>query len=278
MGDRDPFFSVIIPTYNRVDLLASTIESVLNQDFESYEIIVIDDGSSDKTRELLEEEYANLKCVFQENKGVSFARNVGVDNALGEYICYLDSDDLWDVGKLGRLKKVIMDHPEYDVYFHDHVKHNIKLERPYSVTNSQMFPYIFKFMEKRDDIWGVEKGGFFKLVFTGYPFYPSAVCIHKSVHQQYRWDPDVLKSEDFNLMLRISNRYSACYLDECLATIRVHGGNKSRDMGAKERIILSTMLAYKKLYPKNIVGTGFQLTVFKKGLRFLKNRMGSFLG
>lgn len=90
-----PFLSVILPTYNRKYCVSRMIDSVLMQSFRDFELIIIDDGSNDGTKEMLEEKYYDkrIKIVYQENGGVSSARNLGISLAKGEYITFVDSDD-----------------------------------------------------------------------------------------------------------------------------------------------------------------------------------------
>lgn len=92
--------SVIIPTYNRAKYLPEAIASIQNQGFESIQIIVIDDGSTDNTRELMAEYGNQVTYLFQENQGPGKARNTGLEVATGKYIAFLDSDDLWLPKKL----------------------------------------------------------------------------------------------------------------------------------------------------------------------------------
>ena len=92
--------SVVIPTYNRGQLIADAINSVLAQTYKNIEIIVVDDGSTDETRELIVSNYPMVKYIYQENQGVSAARNTGIQNASGDFIAFLDSDDIWLPQKL----------------------------------------------------------------------------------------------------------------------------------------------------------------------------------
>jgi glycosyltransferase involved in cell wall biosynthesis len=98
--------SVIIPAYNRAFFLGEAIQSVLNQDYfvrkgpSSFELLVIDDGSTDNTKEILRSFANKMRYYFQEHKGVSAARNLGLDLARGDYISFLDSDDLWKREKI----------------------------------------------------------------------------------------------------------------------------------------------------------------------------------
>jgi glycosyltransferase involved in cell wall biosynthesis len=100
--------SVIIPTFNRAEFLKEAIQSVLDQDYflasekeAHFELIVVDDGSADNTREVVHSFESDIRYIYQENRGVSAARNVGLQNAKGDFITFLDSDDLWKGDKIG---------------------------------------------------------------------------------------------------------------------------------------------------------------------------------
>ncbi len=96
MAKENPLISVIIPTYNRANFLGEAIESVLSQTYKNLEVIIIDDGSTDDTRQLIEK-YTDKRIIYlyQEHGGTSAARNKGIQEAKGEYIAFLDSDDIW---------------------------------------------------------------------------------------------------------------------------------------------------------------------------------------
>lgn len=90
-----PLFSVVIPAYNREKLIERTLSSVLDQTFKDYEIILVDDGSSDRTIEIVKSISENIEIIQKSNGGVGSARNAGIREAKGEYIAFLDSDDMW---------------------------------------------------------------------------------------------------------------------------------------------------------------------------------------
>jgi GT2 family glycosyltransferase len=95
--------SVIVPTYNRVDCLPATLDCVLAQTHTDWELILVDDGSTDDTRQVIEAQFANddrLRYIYQPNAGVSHARNTGLSAAKGDFIAFLDSDDCWKPWKL----------------------------------------------------------------------------------------------------------------------------------------------------------------------------------
>lgn len=100
--------NVIIPTFNRAEFLKEAIQSVLDQDYfrrldreRFFEIIVVDDGSTDKTEEVVQSFACDIRYIYQENRGVSAARNAGLQHARGDFIAFLDSDDLWKRDKIG---------------------------------------------------------------------------------------------------------------------------------------------------------------------------------
>lgn len=98
--DKSPKVSVVIPAYNAARFVNATIDSVLAQTFQDFEILVVDDGSTDKTKEILEAYGDKIHYLYKENGGVSSARNYGIEDAKGKYIAFLDADDVWMPEKL----------------------------------------------------------------------------------------------------------------------------------------------------------------------------------
>lgn len=120
-------FSVIIPAYNAENFIKNAVNSVLSQTIEDFEIIVVNDGSNDSTENVVTEiSDKRVRCVSQKNAGVSAARNTGIINAKGEYICFLDADDLWKPNHLEVVSQLINKYPETSVYLtgHEIVLHN----------------------------------------------------------------------------------------------------------------------------------------------------------
>lgn len=105
-----PLFSVVIPTFNRRDRLLRAVRSVFAQRFSDYEIVVVDDGSTDGTTESLNELAGRLRVFRQENRGPARARNVAVGEAVGEYVAFLDSDDWWMPWTLERYAALLAEH------------------------------------------------------------------------------------------------------------------------------------------------------------------------
>jgi glycosyltransferase involved in cell wall biosynthesis len=109
--------SVLIPTCNCAKWIAQAIDSVLSQDYDNLEIIVVDDGSTDNTREIVECYGKPVKYFYKENGGISSSRNACLREAKGEYIAWLDADDYWAKGKLQAQVKYFEEHPDCEIVF-----------------------------------------------------------------------------------------------------------------------------------------------------------------
>ena len=112
-----PRVSVIVPTYNRGQYIAQALESVFAQTFRDYEIIVIDDGSTDNTQEILKNFEGRIRSLYQENQGISKTRNRAIKESTGEFIAFLDSDDFWEPIKLEEQVKILDSHPDVGIVY-----------------------------------------------------------------------------------------------------------------------------------------------------------------
>ena len=111
-------FTVVIPIYNKAHTIERTLKSVINQTFTHFEIIIIDDGSTDSSLEKINKftHDTRIKIIIQENQGVSVARNVGVEKAKYEYIAFLDGDDKWELNYLQTIHKAIKLYPNCGMF------------------------------------------------------------------------------------------------------------------------------------------------------------------
>jgi len=116
-----PRVSAIIPTHNRKAFVVEAVASVLDQTYGDYELIVVDDGSEDGTEEVLAHYRGQVRYAYQDNNGVSSARNHGLGLAQGEFIAFLDSDDLWMPEKLGVQVAFMDEHPEAQLCYTDEI-------------------------------------------------------------------------------------------------------------------------------------------------------------
>ena len=111
MTTPSPQVSVVAPAFERREVLPRALDSVVAQTYGDWELIVVDDGSTDGTAEMVKQDYPDVHLVVQENHGVSAARNAGIAQARGEWIAFLDSDDAWLPEKLERQMKALEAHP-----------------------------------------------------------------------------------------------------------------------------------------------------------------------
>jgi glycosyltransferase involved in cell wall biosynthesis len=114
-----PLISVIVVTYNRARFLKEALESIKRQTFKDYEIILVDDGSTDNTREIAKE-YPGIRYIYQEHGGISRARNTALKATRGKWIATLDSDDLWGTDKLQKQVDYLHAHPDCRIVFTDY--------------------------------------------------------------------------------------------------------------------------------------------------------------
>ena len=119
MTHKLPSISVILPAYNAEPTILDAVHSILEGTFEDLELVVVDDGSTDDTQNVLQS-FPDIRVIhLPENRGVSYARNRGIEEAQGALICFLDSDDLWEEGKLEEQMKWMQGHPECQAVYTD---------------------------------------------------------------------------------------------------------------------------------------------------------------
>lgn len=119
----EPLITVITPTYNRAQFILDAVQSVVDQDYGNIQHIIVDDGSSDNTKDLINKFIDDdvLEYYHQRNQGQSTARNVALSKAKGEYVCFLDSDNVWLPGKLREQVNYLTHHPDIDIVYGDKI-------------------------------------------------------------------------------------------------------------------------------------------------------------
>ncbi len=184
-----PNVSVIIPTYNRSGLVTEAVESVLNQTYSDLEVLVIDDGSTDDTRTVVEQmQDSRVKYYYKNNSGPAAARNLGLDKSKGQYISFLDSDDLWP--------------PEYLETIIDQLDKNKDYNATYTrvICIQQDGTKADMSTDKR-----YKSGWMTKAFFETAPsLFPSAICFSKSLFNDIFWDEQLIGGEDYDIFVRTS--------------------------------------------------------------------------
>ena len=227
--------SVIIPTYNRKNLLERALQSVSSQTFVPHEIIVVDDGSSDGTKDWVLERFPYVRYIYQDNSGVSSARNAGIKEAKGSWIAFLDSDDEWMSNKLEQQKGVINSFQEAWLC------HTNEIWIRNGVRVNQM---------KKHQKYG---GNVFENCLDICKISPSSVLIKKEVFEMVGLFDESLKvCEDYDLWLRITSVLPVIFLDEPLITkygghsdqlSRVDSGIEKYRIQSLEKILSSNSLS-----------------------------------
>lgn len=201
---KDKLISVIIPVYNNPDITRA-VDSILKQEnYSSFEIVIVNDGSKDNTAEIIENYivYNNLnmvKLITQSNKGPAAARNNGILNSKGEYIAFLDSDDCWEVDKIKKQIKVFQDNP------------NIKL------VCTSLNNIVHKAFPNLQEI------SFNKLLYRNYIFTSTVIVEKSALFHAGLFNEGQKYSEDYDLWLRFSQKYKCMFINESLVT---YGGGK----------------------------------------------------
>ena len=200
--------SVVIPTYNRYKVLKRALTSVFAQTYTNYEVIVIDDGSTDNSFDI-QKDFPTLRYFYQENSGVSSARNLGIKKANFEWIAFLDSDDEWHKDKLQKQVLFHQDNREIFMSYTD--------ER--WIRNSKEVKIPKKFAKFGGDI--------FKNCLSHCIIAPSSTIIHKSLLEKIgTFDESLEVCEDYDLWLRVALHHKIGLIDEKLIT--KYGGDEDQ--------------------------------------------------
>jgi glycosyltransferase involved in cell wall biosynthesis len=219
-----PLVSVIIPNYNNVQYLGKAIQSVLGQTYSDYEIIVIDDGSTDNSHEVVASFGERVHYIWQENKGLGGARNTGIRAAQGEFISLLDADDEWLPAYLERMVGLTTHYPSAAVYY---------CAAQSIDTNGNDLPQVFGGPLATKDLYQTLLRANFII--------PSTVTIRRSVldkvglfEQEVR---NIHGCEDWDLWLRIAPQHIFIGSSDILARYRLHSNTFSANPEKMQRAV-----------------------------------------
>ena len=205
-----PQVTVILPTWNREKWLKTSIESVLSQTFQDFELIVVDDASTDSTGKILESYSGKIKTILlPENLGVSAARNTAIVQSDSNWIAFLDSDDYWHAEKLEKQIKQTILRPEHQIHFTDEIwiRNGIRV----NPKNKH---------RKRE-------GRIFKPSLALCLMAPSTVMLHRELLERHgMFDDSLPVCEDYDLWLRLTAYHPVALLNEKLITR--HGGHSDQ--------------------------------------------------
>lgn len=192
--------SVIIPTYNRAEFLKDTILSLLNQTYKADEIIVVDDGSTDCTKKIVDG-FKNIRYIYKENGGVSSARNLGIKKAKNSWLAFIDSDDRWHKDKLLMQMQFHQRDPIYKMSYTNERwirnKKEVKVSKKYAKPSKNIFEHSLSHCI----------------------IAPSSALIHRVIFEKVGlFDESLEVCEDYDMWLRIALHFEIGLIDKPLMT------------------------------------------------------------
>lgn len=222
-----PVVTVIITSFNHGRYIRDAIQSVLEQDYPAIQLVVVDDGSTDNTRELVEK-YPGVEYYYQSNQGLAAARNTGITLAKGDYLVFLDADD-WLLPDAVSVNMAILEkHPQLAFVAGAH---------QFFFSKEQQYQPVQKQIEG-DYYCRLLEGNFIGM--------HAAVMYRRWVFDEFRFDSRLVTCEDFDLYLRVVRKYPMLYHQQILAVYRIHQANMS---GNARAMLQGAFQAYKRQKP-----------------------------
>jgi len=232
-------FSVIVPAYNCATTITATLNSIRSQTYPVSEIIVVNDGSTDQTAELLDRESNIIIIINQNNAGVSAARNIGIKTSRHEYIAFLDADDIWLPDKLQNIVKLIQQHPNaigYYTYFYKWFESDESKENAIKKIEQSQQAYLI------DCDWI-----YHKQLITNHVLTSTAVIRRTALEDIGLFDTELPVAEDWDLMIRLSRKGMFCKTEKPLTLYKLDHESltssiKSRDFASA--VVNSAIIKY----------------------------------
>lgn len=250
--------SIITPTYNREAFLPAAIESVLAQSYKEFELIIVDDGSTDNSRELINiyaEKDSRIKYLYQENQRQSVARNYALSVAKGDFICFLDSDNYWPSDKLEKSIKAFEVYPDADIVYGDCITID---EQGNELHRHNMRRYSGRIAAL------LLKDNFISMNTT--------MTRRKCFNEMGGMSGKRRVADDYDLWLKFSARYRFQYIPEFLAYYRVMenqiSSNKKLRFETNEKIILDFLTEYPDAVSKKERETGLSAFYIRKARHY----------
>jgi len=207
--------SVIIPTYNRAKFVPNAVRSVINQKYNNLEIVIVDDGSEDNMQTVvnsLKEEYPNIiYCHNERSKGPSGARNTGIIKSSGDYISFLDSDDIWLSGHLRNGLRILNEHPEIDVLFGNYSVVDFNTGKHlYNFFDQKKILHTLKSVQLSPDIRVLHDNLFLALIQENF-FSVGSLIIKKSSMAGLLMDEAIMFAEDRDFAIKLYREANATF-------------------------------------------------------------------
>lgn len=214
---QTPLISVIIPAYNCGQYIAMAVSSALAQDYPNKEIIVVNDGSTDNTLEVLAHFGTSIVLVNQPNSGVAAARNLGMQTARGAFIALLDADDLWLPGKLRNQVNYLRAHPEVGAVYSAWREWRPNAQGTFTV------PQLSRAEMEQDGIEAQDSGWLYNKLFQDSIIHTTTLLMRREIMEQVgAFDPALRRGQDYDYWFRMSRLAPIHKLCAVLSLYRIH--------------------------------------------------------
>ena len=263
-----PFFSVIIPLFNKEKFVENAVKSILEQTFSDFEIIIVEDCSTDNSWDVvLKINSDKIKIIkHKKNKGLSASRNTGIRNSKANYVTFLDADDVWKSTYLEKIHDLIQQFPDAKLLATNY-------EELYP-NNVIVLPKNKSYNYKKDSIIP----DFFEISLTQPLYCSCSLCVEKSVFETIGfYDEKITHGEDIDFNIRANNRFKLAYSNAVLVTYTMFSENQITNTSLKDKVI-PDFDAYEAMASKNQSlkkYLDFNRYVFAKHFR-LENDTSSF--
>ncbi|MDF5707842.1 MAG: glycosyltransferase family 2 protein [Nostoc sp. S4] len=218
-----PKVSIIIPAYNAMTYLPETLKSILFQTFTDFEVLIINDGSTDNIVQWASElPDPRVRLIVQENQGVATARNTGIERAKGKYIAFLDADDLWEPTKLEKQVHYLKNHPEV------------------GLLHTSMMLIDFQGNSLGRIITSNAEGNALKKLLEKNTIVTSSVIVRSYCLQKVgKFNSNLRSSEDWDMWIRIATNYPLAVIKEPLVYYRQHNNNMTKNWQILEQDLVT---------------------------------------
>lgn len=279
--------SVIMPTYNRAKYIKDAVESVLNQTYGDLKLIIVDDGSTDNTEQIITPYLSDSRVCYikQPNSGSSAARNYGLSMTEGNFVAFIDSDDIWSRDKLAIQINILMALPEVDLVCSDfsavtgadimersHIRSYFKVLNEYNLQYNNIFDHILE--QPIDGLAQNEKvywGNIYNTMLFGNIILTSTCLCRSAIFDSIGvFDTKYRTLEDYDLYLRISKVFRIALVTQPLIQYR-YSNNQLSGENHFERLCLNLIDIFKKN-----VGTLDKNELLKLGSRKIQRRLGMY--
>lgn len=254
--DRNPLVSIVIPAYNHENYIGKCIESIIEQTYNKIELIIVNDGSMDRTRESIisyekkcKERFVDFVFIDKENEGVCKTLNLGIKNCRGDYISVVASDDLYLPNKIEMQIKLFIKRPDLKFIW----------------TNGYIFDsdkHYKKLIYKNEPIYANKnvEATFYNLFLHG-NFIVNPSCMYsKDIFEQVGFFDENLKFEDWDFYMRIAEKYKIGYIHRPLVLYRLHAGNtikRTKYMYEGDMQIIEKAIKCYKLSDEKLISTAY---------------------